>query len=126
VKRLPGKAAFAKELSGAEHGDHTLLALFRHHRQPDVARLYEKNGIGWIALSEDDFILLELADRAASPNRDEHGMSVEKQIRGGFCTLALSPGGGRGLVGHLASAVESRARNLRRNLARSEPWRFAR
>ena len=64
-QRMTVHAAFAKELTGAQNPDHSLLVLLGYDREFDLALLNVKHRVRDVALRENVFILFKFEDRLA-------------------------------------------------------------
>ena len=63
AQRLAGQASLAKEVAGAQNGNHRFLALLGDDRELDLAFLDIEDGVGRVALQEDLVVLRMVGQR---------------------------------------------------------------
>ncbi len=93
MQRLAGQATFAEEIAGSQNCDHSFLTLLGDDGLLDLAALNVKNGIGRVALSEYNLLLLIIGRALPAVYFREKLFGIERELSLPFhCKPALSRG----------------------------------
>jgi hypothetical protein len=75
-------AAFAKELAGLQYPDHRLFSLLRYDNNLEPTSLNIEDGVGSVALREDDLVLANLKEGLPLADFGEKILGIECSLIG--------------------------------------------